>query len=71
MVGCQGRFNAEGDGSGRSYNQWARDGAIRQAETNVSASILFIAMSDEVHEATALFKSTNEPPPSGGKRFPT
>lgn len=71
MVGYQGGFNAEGDSAGQGGIHWARGSAIPDTETNVNASILFIATFDEVNEATTIFKSTNEPLPSGGKRFLT
>jgi len=46
---------------------WSQVTAARKA----GASMLYVAMFDEVDEATAIFKATNEPPTSGGTRFLT
>jgi hypothetical protein len=41
------------------------------ANKKAGADMLYIAMFDEVDEATAIFKCTNNPPNSGGTRFLT
>ena len=41
------------------------------ANKKAGADMLYIAMFDEVDEATAIFKCTNNPPSSGGSKFVT
>lgn len=46
---------------------WSQVTAAKKA----GATMLYVAMFDEVDEATAIFKATNEPPTSDGVRFLT
>lgn len=46
---------------------WSQVAAAKKA----GASMLYVAMFDEVDEATAIFKATSEPPTSGGVKFLT
>ncbi len=61
---------------GRAFNQtprlkgeflWSEFVAAKRA----GATMLYVAMFDEVDEGTAIFKCTNEPPPDGESKFLT